>query len=226
MKVKAFILLSLMATQAGAISSTEPWLFGTLPYETTPFKEANLSYALDLDSPEGGPQALGMQALQTQAGLWEGLGLTLEGGLDTERMKGSLERALLQLRWPRADYLFLDVGLMAGWTREPFMRETASGFTGVIFSKEALDQAFCVNGLYDQNLNWALRAAFRSSFLFTGVRMGLEGEWTKDDFLYSPQASCDLPADIVLTAGARLDPDRPGAWQARLRLSAQIFGGW
>jgi hypothetical protein len=219
MKVFLLLLLALaLGAEARAVlNSPEPWLFGTLPYETIPVRESNWSY----------------QATAPSAGIWEHV-LAVQTGF-TDRLEGGLGlgndglQGTLRFRLAEQDQYPLDLGILGGgaWTGWAEGKMQGMGLAGLLAAKQVREQEFSFNARMIAGSGdpaWMGSLAWRSPYWLEGLRLGLEAKVRADPSAVSsslaPQLSYDFPGDLSAALGLESDGR---VWRAGLRLSYLIF---
>jgi hypothetical protein len=203
----------LAAPLAADNGSPEQWLDGTRAWDSTPQEEADVQA---LSAFGDGRPALG-------AGLRTGLWDTLQaGGYWLPALPGGADSAELNLKWRLDSPPGLLPGL-AAYGRAPWSGGAWTWRGGLVAEWDALDSSLALNAEAGEAGAWGLRAAAWTPYLAYALRLGAEAAWRPAGAaVITPQLALNLPGDVSVDLGLRLDPGTHGhAWL--LRLSYELF---
>jgi hypothetical protein len=213
-------LLLLASLGHATLNSPEPWLFGTLPYESVPRLEENAAYQFSVPKSASPEHGVGVQAGWTdhwEAGVEAGYQLPPDG---LWSLAGTLRGRLGE----QGTHV-LDLGALL---RGGLERGSAFVLAGPVLARQWAEQDFAVNllaGVVAGQGRLQFRGGWRSAYWLESLRLGLEGrlEGGADEDLRAaggPQLALDLPGDLSLGVGIEFSRE---AWEARLRVSYLIF---
>jgi hypothetical protein len=189
------------------------WLGGTQPWDSTPFEE------VDLQALGNGGDGEGQAGLGAQWGVLDELQASgnwlrsLPGG-------ASSGEADLRLREP----YFPDWRpAFSVYARAPYADGLWSAWGGLAADISACESDVAMNAEMGDGGRWRVRLAFWTPYLLTTLRLGAEASWLDASAeAFTPQVLVNVPGDISLQAGARLEPQSAAPlWT--LRLSYELF---
>jgi hypothetical protein len=206
--MKLFCLL-MMAGSLGA-SSIEPFVSGTRPYETVPYKEVNATLLGSIgEEYDSGGASLDWGVLDhwTLWGAWQ------KSDEDPSAQTGNLGT---QIRIGEEGQYPLDFGLCyelkGAWDDNSGNYRQVAGF---VVAKEIDGNSLDSNLLYDTVDGFEGRFAYRSPYLLSALRAGCEMivENSSSYPVFIPQLICELPGDIAVQVGDALANDgAPSTW--------------
>jgi hypothetical protein len=203
----------LAAPLAADNGSPESWLDGTRAWDSTPQDEQDVQL---LSAFGDGKPALGAGL---RAGLWD----TLQaGGFWLPALPGGGDSAEINLKW-RLDVPPGLVPGLAAYARAPWAGGAWTWRAGAVAEWDPFDGSLALNAEAGEAGAWGLRVAALTPYLLYALRLGVEAAWQPwGTDAVTPQLALNLPGDVSLDLGLRLDP---GAHDERwlLRASYELF---
>jgi hypothetical protein len=218
MLIRLWLLLFCPAWALAVGGTQVTWLGGTQPYDTVPYREADLKAGLEAGS--GPPQPFAeLDAGLTDWWMLSGRWSQSEGGAP-ERWQASTRLKLhAQPRWG------LGAAAYAGWRTGLFdsaAKRDDGLYYGLVLAWEGAAQSLALNADHNPVQGPIASAAYWGPYMLYAVRPGLEYGLGGQRWVL-PQLAFNFPGDLSLDLGLRLGLEEGRPWRFISRLSFQLF---
>jgi len=193
--------------------STETWLDGTQPWDTTPMNE------VDLQALGSGIDGHGLVGAGAQWGILDELQGT---GSYELPVHGGDTASELDLRLREPDFPDWRPAFSV-YGRAPHVDGAWTGWGGVAADWEPLESDLALNAEMGDGGRWRLRLGLWTPYITYALRLGAEASWLDGSAeAFTPQLAFNAPGDLSLQAGLRISAQGDGELWI-VRLSYELF---